>query len=159
MQQFGPHNIGTLISIASVRNWILELKLTEADTVMLHPVNFDNLVLEYRQTYGQPMPDPYFLLGALVDEAGEFRIPKDLVLVLLDDDRPRRMFLAEDANNLADDDGVIYRCRYCGNIMSSEGEVLDGDVRRQMINLIKLRGRYNNVVAVHGLCCPEVQGE
>lgn len=157
MQQkaLGPKYIGKVITIAVVRQWIIQQKLTEADTVLLHPDNFDALAKEYRTTYSTRLPDPYFLLGALVDDAGDVNlVPVDRVLVLLDDSRHRRVMIAESFNILDDDGAIIYRCRFCRNLVSRDGQALKKDYRRQLIDLVKLRGDNDRIVEVNGRCCP-----
>jgi hypothetical protein len=159
MQQIevGPKYIGKAITIAALRQYIIQQKLTEADTVLLHPDNFHALAAEYRSTYGTRLPDPYFLLGTLVDDAGNVNVvPPDRVKVLLDDNRNRRVLIAESFNILDDAGTIIYRCRYCRNIVSRDGQAMQKDYRRQLIDLLKLRGKRDNVVELHGRCCPAV---
>lgn len=154
-REVGPKYIGKAITIATLRQWILQQKLTEADTVLLNPVNFAEVAAEYRTTFSTRLPDPYFLLGALVDDAGNVNVvPQDRVLVLLDDNRNRRIMIAESFNILDDDGAIMYRCRHCRNFVSREGQALARDWRRQVIDLVKLRGEQDRVVERDGRCCP-----
>jgi hypothetical protein len=92
-----------------------------------------------------------------VDDAGNVNVvPPDRVKVLLDDNRNRRVLIAESFNILDDAGTIIYRCRYCRNIVSRDGQAMQKDYRRQLIDLLKLRGKRDNVVELHGRCCPAV---
>jgi hypothetical protein len=87
MKQIGPTYIGKSISIAALRNYILDLGITAHDTLLLNASDFDDIVLEYREAYGAPMPDPYFILGVLIDEGVKIKVPLNRVIVLQDDDQ------------------------------------------------------------------------
>lgn len=158
-RESGPKYIGKPITIAVVRQWIIKQNLTEADTVLLHPDNFDAIKAEYRTTYGTRLPDPYFLLGALVDGADTVNeVPVDRVTVLFDDNRQRRILIAESFSFLEDEGDIIYRCRYCRSIVSRQGQVLSKEKRMQLIDFIKLRRENDKVVEIAGRCCPAGAG-
>ena len=55
MFTLGPHYLGTPVTINIIRTFILTQQLTESDTVLLHPANFDALALEYSETYRETL--------------------------------------------------------------------------------------------------------
>ena len=89
MQKLGPYYIGQ-VSLTSLRGWILDSNLTRADTVLLHCSTMETVMEEYRQLYRKSMPDPYFLLGVLLEEATDVRVPENRVVALVGDERVGR---------------------------------------------------------------------
>lgn len=63
------------ISIKSLRDFILDNGLTENDTLLLNQVDFDDLAIEYRETYNDSIVIPYFLLGILIQDDSSRSIP------------------------------------------------------------------------------------
>ena len=55
------------ITIKTVRNYILDEKLSPQDKIYLHPDNYDDLILEHRKTYSKPAQKPYYLISVLLD--------------------------------------------------------------------------------------------
>lgn len=158
MFTLGPLHLGAPVTINVVRTFILTQQLTEADTVLLHPATFDALALEYRETYREPLYDPYFLLGVLVESALDQSVPFDRLLALCNDTRPHRLALAEERFIPADDGRVIHRCGYCGSFTDAQGKLVSESDRNTHIKLLRLRGQPNRVELVHGECCAHQQG-
>lgn len=153
MRKFGPKYIGRDITIQVLRAYILDLELSEEDTILLHADNYDALVLEHRAVYGHAIPSRFFLLGVFIDETdGRIHVPKDRVVVLYEDTRPERIQIAKDQMTLADDGRTIYRCRNCGRIVTPDGLLVEDSLRRQYINWLKVRGN-GETVNVLGECC------
>jgi hypothetical protein len=150
----GPQYIGQAVSITTLREWILDTKLTENDTVLLHPYTFDDIVLEYRATYGKSIPARYFLLGVLVEESTQIPVPQDRVVVLQNDTRPTRLTSSTILLPTFDDGRLLYRCGYCGNVVNSGGSLLDVDEKEVLINWLSSRRSNESVRTVHGACCP-----
>ena len=50
------------INLLSIRNFVIDNSLTEADTIKLHQMNFDDIVLEYKREYGQSLTLPFLCL-------------------------------------------------------------------------------------------------
>jgi len=82
--------LGKKITIKSLRDYILENKLREIDTILLHPSNFDDIVIEYLDTYNSSIQLPYFLIGVLIGEDMENSIPKNRVGTVKNDQDPNR---------------------------------------------------------------------
>lgn len=155
MHQYGPYYIGQ-VTIKNLRDWIIDNPLSEGDTILLHPYTFEDLALQYREEYHTPMPEPFLLLGVLIDEAQEGRwgieVTRGRILVLMEDDRPERNTSAKQETGPIDDGREVFRCGWCGNIVNSEGTPLEGTERRYAITL--LESREEGATSVHGQCCP-----
>ena len=156
MKVIGPHYIGERVSIANLRNWILDLDMTEADTILLHPHDFDNIVLEYRETYSAAMPEPYYILSTPIEEAVNFNVPRGQIVMLQEDDRPARQAIQESSE--ADDYRTIFRCGWCGNVVDEDGCLLDDATRSKLIAWLQQRAGNGDVRAVNGKCCPNGHG-
>lgn len=151
----GPQYIGQAITITALRDWILDRKLTEKDTILIHPYTFDDIVLEYRETYGTPIPARYFLLGVLVEESTQIPVPQDRVIVLQNDTRPTRLTSTTVLLPTFDDDRLLYRCSYCGDVVNSGGSLLDTDEKEVLVNWLLNRRSNTKVITVNGACCPD----
>lgn len=150
----GPQYIGQAMSINALRDWILDKNLTKNDTLLLHPYTFDDIVIEYRETYGAPIPTRYFLLGVLVEESTQIPVPQDRVVVLQNDTRPTRLASNTILLPTFDDDRLLYRCSYCGDVVDSSGSLLEDDEKEILVNWLLNRRSNEKVRTVSGACCP-----
>lgn len=159
MQQYGPYYIGQ-VTLKGLRNWLIDNPLCEGDTLLLHAHTYEDVALDYREEYRAPMPEPYFLLGVLIDEAPErsgYTVPKDRILVLLEDDRPERKILMQQLAGPVDDGRAVYRCGWCGNLVDGNGIELQGQERSYAKTLLEMRG-HRSTKHVDGKCCPNGHG-
>jgi hypothetical protein len=143
------------LTIKVVRDFILDKKLADRDTVVLNYINFDDLALEFRETYKQSLPEPYILLSVLVEQDFGSRIPSDRIgLILNDPRRPRQIRNAEDLKqSLLNSEEIIFRCGFCGDIVDPNGEELDNKAyvrHRQILETRKAKGFVREIV---GYCC------
>ena len=152
MQVFGPQSLNKRITLAAIQECVDVLELTEADTIRLHPYNFDSLATEYRDKYGYAMPEPFFVAGVWVEEARPLDQPRDNVVVYFNDERARPSPYPT-APSLADDDRLIYRCGFCGNLVDEKGRELDQVTRALHIKILECRGQ-KGVRHREGDCCP-----
>ncbi len=139
------------MSIKSIRDFILDGGLTAKDTIVLNTESFDQLVLEHRATYGESLAVPYLLLGVLIQEDTDRRIPTDRVGVIINDLNSVR-HVPEDRNLEFYENEVAYRCGWCGNIVDNTGAILGGNLRQRKIKYIE---EHPNPIVhhVHGACC------
>ncbi|MBK0402548.1 hypothetical protein I5M27_06095 [Adhaeribacter sp. BT258] len=75
-----PKYIGT-ISNKTLRDYVLDNNLSNEHKILLHPNNFDDIVLEYRDLYKKSIPDPYYIFETLIDESPNGLVPADKILV------------------------------------------------------------------------------
>jgi len=144
-------HIGRKITIKALRDSILDLKITDKDTILLTQIAFDNIVLEYRETYNESVTLPYILLGVLIKEDTKNIIPHDRIGIIKNDtESARKPPKPEDEFN---DWFIAYRCGWCGGIVDKQGYVMEGTERAKTIRYIE---NYPNptVKHTHGKCCP-----
>jgi hypothetical protein len=155
-----PLRIGT-ITILSVRNFILDSGLSNSDAVLLNTVNFDDIVLEYRETYRQSIPIPFYLLEILVVEDESMKKSMNRIKASRND---RRRFdgdylLAKvkdiQFSHLTSNDMRIYRCGWCGNVVDYNGAELSSESKLRKFEVLKKFEKQIEVIKVNGRCCPE----
>lgn len=74
--KIGPKYIGK-ITYKSLRDFILDEELTENDSIKLNSLNFDDLILEFREFYNESFKEPIAILGININE--DSQTPKDRV--------------------------------------------------------------------------------
>lgn len=84
------HYLGKRITIRTLRDFILDNELREIDTILLHPTNFDDIVIEFRDTYHTSIDIPYFLIEVMISEDFERKVPFNRVGVVKNDQDPNR---------------------------------------------------------------------
>lgn len=73
------------LTIKSIRDFIIDNDLTEKDTIILNELNFDDLVLEHRETYQESMVVPFFLLSVLITTNPTNEISLDQIKIIKND--------------------------------------------------------------------------
>lgn len=154
--------IGRKITIKAIRDYILDFELREIDTILLHPTNFDDIVIEYRETFSESINLPYFLLKVWVCESLNYNIPLGRIGIIKNDQDPNRPIEYSSEENFYEQDKtydffdgeIIYRCHWCGNIVDAIGIPLEGDERDRIIDYLQ---NYDRPIVKHknGKCCPE----
>lgn len=142
------------IRIKHLRDYILDNKVSECDLVKLHPLNWDDLIIEYRETYGESMPLPFVFLGVLVKEDTSAKSKKDQILV----DRNtvnEALFPDYDQDEFAEDEIIeIFRCTRCGNLADFDGLVLEEETRADLIKkLYSVDTKSIKTTHLIGSCC------
>ena len=141
------------ITLKKLRDAILDFKIAEDKAILLHPNDFDDLAGEYRETYKESIPFPFFYLGVLVyfDEHG--RVPLNRISIT-----DNNINVNSYQNGVKEEEYPpfyeVYRCGWCGNVVAYDGSELDYDTRREHIRIIE---KYKNEIThikVHGKCCP-----
>ena len=74
--------IGSPINHKTLKDFIIESKMSDEDIILLHSHNFCDIIEEYRSIYKASIPIPYKLLGVYIEEAQGSRVPKDRVSVI-----------------------------------------------------------------------------
>ncbi len=156
MNNIQLHSLKGGITIKAIRDSILDFKLNENDSIILNSWNFDDIVIEYRETYQESISVPFFLLRILIKEDNEKIVPLNKIGIIRND-----VYRSEyDYNNQASPNENykyehIYRCGFCGNIVDYDGSEFDGETRQFKINIFEKYKDTITVTHVYGNCCPQ----
>lgn len=143
--------ISSTITIKTLRDYILNNRLTENDTILLHTHDFDELALEHHNTYREAITLPYLLISVLIQEDKFGIVSKNRIGIIKNDTESNRNPLPY--VDTFYDIHEAYRCGWCGNIVDEEGYALEGTERERMIGY--LEGQLYQPVTKHvtGKCC------
>lgn len=138
------------INCRNVREFILKSNLSNKK-IALHPKTYDELVMDYKETfkYGIDIPFRYLGVEIVLDETN--KVPLNRVMVVDSGtvvSRARIIDLPTEQNY-----ETIYRCGYCGAIAGPDGEQLAGWKVQEQINRIQQTDC--EVEKVVGDCCRE----
>lgn len=97
------------ITIKSIRDCILDFGLTEKDTLILHSNNFDDIVLEHREIYNESFASPYLILGVLIKEDTQRKVPNNRVGIIKNDEDSIRKLDNNPTSEFYDGE-VAFRC-------------------------------------------------
>ncbi len=148
MQTPELHHINTTVSIVSLRNFIRELSVTKEDTIFLHQRDLDAIALQYRNKYDLPFPHSLNEVSIREDLSNKVRVG---TIGTIRDFVPEISSTENDIDERAYE--TIYRCGFCGNIVSENGREFDPQTRRNKIAIFE---KFNNPVQhVNGGCCPD----
>jgi len=144
------------LTIKSIRDYILDNSISEEDTILLNPFDFDELTLEYRRDYNEGMPNPYFLMRVLLKEDASYSIPQGRIQIISKDtnrfhgDYAVTKETGPDKSHQYDN---IYRCGWCGNFVDFDGAEFDDETRSFKI---AIREKFSSTIierSVNGRCC------
>jgi hypothetical protein len=140
------------ICLKSLRDFILDEQLTDGYSILLHPENRQEVALEYRIIYNQPMPSPCFIVGILIQEDTEDLLPIDRISVINNPLAIKEIKTSTQDNKPVISLETVYRCGWCSNIVNSDGSELSTQTRAYKTQAVQMFGR-TSVVYVQGSCC------
>lgn len=141
------------INIKSLKDFILDNKLSDTDTIVLNAWDFDNIVFEFNSTYKEPFFAPYNIIGVLIKEGTyDTTVPKGRIGILYNDKESIRKIEPLILSELSYYN--IYRCGWCGNVVEQDGSLLSASERNNQISHLQKFGQ-SIVRQVHGKCCPQ----
>lgn len=155
------HKIEEGISIKSLRDFILDMSLTEHDTILLHQYNYDDIMLEYREAYKESLNGKYYIISVLILEDIRSSVPQNRIGVIKNDyNRYKNDYKSESFKviNTPDDSyayDVIYRCGWCGNVVDFDGAEFDPEIRAFKIKTHQKFKHTITEIKVNGYCCRE----
>lgn len=144
-----PIFLAKQVTIKVLRDYILDAGIADTDTILLNQIDFDELALEYRQTYQEHLPFPYLLVGVLVREDGRGLVPRGCTVLVENDTESLRV----DPSDLFDPQRIIYRCHNCGTLVGLNGEELGPGQFRQDADYLNKFGKEVPVEYKRGECC------
>lgn len=122
--------------------------ISEQYSITLNDRAFDELALDYRAIYREPIPTPFIFEGVWIKMAPYSTVAFNQAVIITDDPHPE-----QDADH---SDPIefekIYRCGYCGILLDEFGDGLTGYLYEMAMKKIKLYGETVFVPSV-GRCC------
>lgn len=143
--------IGKAITIKTIKDFITDTKLSDEKIIILNSQNFDDIVLEYLDFYGESMTIPYSLIGILIIEDENGKIPLNRIGIIDDDENETHNYIYEETFDLFDGEKA-YRCGFCGSIVDKSGNELFDEDRDRIIKYIE---KFENPIVnkAYGKCC------
>ena len=132
-------------TIGYLRNFILDNHVECTDSIAIDVRMFDELALDYRNTYKEPIQIPFVFLNVWIKIADRGMIGRNNAIITKDDPPPQLQ--KEVVTN-----GKEYRCGYCGNLIDEFGNALTGERYELAIKRWKKFGEGIFSPAV-GKCC------
>jgi hypothetical protein len=80
-----PFNLPTL---KYLRDFILENQILDTDSIALDERLFDELALDYRKSYGEPLKEPFIFLGVWIKIGDRHVTEYGMEVLLRNDPRP-----------------------------------------------------------------------
>ncbi len=137
------------IRLKSIRDFIIDNRLAETTAITLHQRNFDDIVLEYRDFYGESIEIPFIYLGVRIMEDETNKTPQDRIRVVY-----YEPLEPSESINLEE---IIYRCGWCGNVVDFDGERLDPQIKSEKIALLEKYRNELTIKSTTGYCCIDKQ--
>jgi hypothetical protein len=106
-------------SIRYLKEFILDKHVFDTDSISLNEEMFDELVLEFRLEYGEPMPHPFIFLGVWVKPDKSIIRYNEAIITKDEGHHEMEPIQAETLLN-----GRVYQCGYCTNIVDEFGNIL-----------------------------------
>jgi len=109
-------------TIHHLRDFILDNKISDTDSVSLSTEAFDEIALDYWNTYREHMEQPFIFLGVWVKPAAIMSLKNNQAGIVYDDPAPTPV-----SEKQAITYGKEYRCGWCGKLVDESGKELEGE--------------------------------
>lgn len=150
-------------TVKGIRDYILDHSVSNQDTFILSQYDFDELALDYRNTYAESIEVPYILLGVLIREDETNKIQKGTISHIKNDLGRSAISERMDLKNSGPDSSyefeTIYRCGWCGNVVDYDGSELNNDTLAFQISVLDKFKNTINQPHVTGYCCRNKERE
>lgn len=135
-------------TIKYLRDFILDKGVRDTDSIALEESMFDELALDFRAVYKEPIPVPFIFLGVWIKIADRGTIKYNHALITEDDLVP--MPSGEKADDISYE--LVYRCGWCGKLLDEHGYELTGNAFEMAV---KRHQKYGEGIWIKttGNCC------
>ena len=144
--------LGKIISYKVLRDFILNNNLSTEDTIFLHSKNFDDLVIEYKDTYNQSMPSPFEILKVYVEESKDEKVPIDRIGILRYKNIPYETLRFNGYEYKVEE--IFHRCGHCGGLINNQGKTLEGVQWNRAANYLD-HSSNPKIQHIWGDCCKQ----
>jgi hypothetical protein len=138
------------ITLKSLRDAILDYSISSSKAILLHPHDFDDMAVDYRNAYGVSLKLPFVFLGIYIAPSENPSVPLGRIRVEQNIETPRQPTQEDEA---CPPFTIAYRCGWCGNVVAEDGSLLDGSTRMEYIRILEKYGSQIEHIKVHGDCC------
>lgn len=148
------HYIGRVINLRSLRDFIVDSRISEGASILLHSEDWDQIRLDYRNSYQTAMPAPFKFLGVSMGLDLNATTPKNRIRLVRDHfGEGDGVLTEEEESELPPAYDMVYRCGWCGNIIGEDGRCIEGRERLSMIDSIEHPTYPAEVGHLTGECC------
>jgi hypothetical protein len=105
-------------TISYLRNFILDNHINDTSSIALKQTVFDEVALDYRHSYQQPLDEPFKFLGVWIKISSRSTIRGNEAIITIDDPAPELVLIKEKIPTR------FYRCGYCRGLIDEFGYVL-----------------------------------
>jgi hypothetical protein len=135
-------------TIDYLKKFIAEAMVGSEDSVALNDYTFDELALDYRAIYRQPIPIPFIFQGEWIKIAPGGTVLRSQAIITENDPHPTTIF----GHPKLVETQKIYRCGYCNRLIDEFGSLLTGDAYELAMKRWKQHGDSLFITSV-GVCC------
>jgi hypothetical protein len=135
-------------SVDYLKKFILRMGISEEDSITLNDRMFDELALDYRATYKEPIPLPFIFERVWIKIAPYNTVAFNQAVIIPDDPRPKPV----DDHSGPIEFEKVYRCGYCGILLDEFGNRLTRNRYEKAMESIRKYGETVFVSSV-GRCC------
>ena len=83
-------------TVGYLRDFILDKEISDTDSIALHQRMFDELALDFRKIYGEPISQPFIFLGVCIKISDGGVIRFNEAIITFDDPIPDSQLTAEE---------------------------------------------------------------
>jgi hypothetical protein len=140
-------------TIKYLRDFILDKGVSDNDSIAFDERMFDELTLDFRNSYDEPIPEPFIFLGVWIKIADRGALKPNQALIIQNDPAP--IPNQEVQNNIRYEE--VPRCGWCGKLLDEHGDELMGDKFEVAMSRHK---RYGEGIWMEttGNCCMHREG-
>lgn len=138
------------ITLQSLRNVILDENISSHDSILLHPNDFDDIALEYRETYCESLHIPFVFVGIEIKLSQNPPVPLGRIRI---EHNTMSCQSNQSEEELYPPFEIVYRCGWCGNVVDRDGALLDSGTRLEQIRVIEKFGSQIEHIRINGQCC------
>lgn len=135
-------------TIKYLRDFILDKGISATDSIALHESMFDELALDFRQTYNESIPNPFVFLGIWIKIADKGDLKYNQVLIIENDPPP--LYVKSITEEVIYQE--VHRCGWCGKLLDEQGDELKGDAFEMAVKQHKIYGE-GIWIKTTGNCC------
>lgn len=142
-------------SVGYLRDFILDKEISDADSIALDELMFDEIALDFRKVYNEPISMPFIFLGVWVKSVNYETGSYNTAIITFDDPIPDDELTMDEIISRQKKGTRIYRCGYCESLIDEFGDPLLGDLYDESKQKLRIHKKHFPVSV--GKCCERRQ--